>query len=211
MIAILLGWNFSNKIKGIFGIMKTHEFVLLAFSRFKLIMKAHFRLGDPSLYNESLQIKSWHISQNQYLKTEDDVKVNFGALLIDEALKLGLSVTIHSEMPVYTGTRNGGAADLSIHKLTEPPVWRNKGESRSALLAAIEIKCVPFLFSQAISNGGIEKDIEKLSLLSHDVSKYCLIIDEARMTTEKQAALIKTKAKELGVHILSNNSKLTQT
>lgn len=171
-------------------------------------MTSHFRIGDTSLYNESTQVKSWHISQNQYLKTEDDVKINFAALLIEDVLRLGLPITVHAEMPVYTGSQKGGAVDLSLHKLSTPPVWRNEGESRSALLAAIEIKCIPFLYPQAVSNGGIEKDIEKLTFLHEEVLKYCLIIDEAAMATEKQGASIKTKAEKAGVQILSNNVSL---
>lgn len=163
-----------------------------------------WRIGDPRIYGAVDRTTAWHDSLNQFLKTENDLKLKFGLCIDASISEAEAPITVHSEMPVYEPST--WRSDLSLHYRTDPPVWIENDESKDALLAAIEVKYLNFkspLFW--IANGGIEGDIDKLATLSGKVGKFLLLLDEAGHTELEGAEELSTHAASCGVRILSNS------
>jgi len=167
-----------------------------------------YRFGDIRLYSEIEPKVVWENSLNQYLKTENDVKVKYGGFLERELFDNNIPLSLHSEMPIYGKSARSGSSDLSLHEITAPPLWVHEGDMQRSLVAVLEIKYINYKAPKFwFDNGGIIADIEKLETLPDHIMKYLLLLDEASSVNADSANRIRERANN--ICILSNNDCLS--
>jgi len=156
---------------------------------------------------------SYHASMNPFLKTEEDIKMKFGAFLENELIPKGF--TVHAEQTeIYKSSGRGypPRPDLSVHEINRADgVWISGSPNPvlTTLRAVIEIKYINYKYpNELFSNGHIEKDILKLKDLSLNVAKFALLLDEGGGISEKYIAATRELAKKVDVKILSNHKEL---
>ena len=156
---------------------------------------------------EYLNIKTMDDGINQYLKTEDDIKVKFGGFLELELLKDFNGIfTVHSELHTYF-ENHSFIADLSIHKVDYNILWEKQEKMLGSLRCIIEIKYCNFK-NPGYGMGLICHDIDKLNTLEPNVLRFFMIIDEYNGLKDEYIAEIFNRAKDKNITILSNNPKM---
>ncbi|MFA5010529.1 MAG: hypothetical protein WC644_01125 [Ignavibacteria bacterium] len=151
-----------------------------------------------------LKIKSIDDGINQYLKTEDDIKVKFGGFLELELLKdFNGNYTVHSELRAYN-YNHSFIADLSIHNVDYNYLWDNPEKMLGSLQCIIEIKYCNFNKPEYGMNL-IYHDIDKLNTLEPNVLRFLMIIDEYNGLKDEYIAEILNRTKDKNITILSKS------
>lgn len=185
--------------------MKMNFDIRNIFQQFVNYSYNNYRIGDGKIYDKVGKRDKDQYCLNQYLKTEDYLKVKFAAFAESILINDNTGFTIHSEFHLYESYPSA-RADLSIYRVNRDKLQLRKKDILDSLIAVIEIKYENYSDPYYSWNmGSITKDMIKLSSLENKVEKYLLIYDEAVKITNGKAKEILKASNEYGLEILSNN------